>query len=88
MDNIFIETFNGSLRDECLNLHWFATVTEEDRHRGVARDYNQSVRTWLLATEPYRDTYWAQTLRSRRRGLQADLDHVIRACVAPTAVKR
>jgi len=25
-DNAFIETFNGSLRDECLNLHWFKTV--------------------------------------------------------------
>jgi putative transposase len=22
-DNAYIDTFNGSLRDECLNLHWF-----------------------------------------------------------------
>ena len=22
-DNCFVETFNGSLRDECLNVHWF-----------------------------------------------------------------
>jgi putative transposase len=27
-DNAYIETFNGSLRDECLNLHWFETVAE------------------------------------------------------------
>ncbi len=27
-DNAFIETFNGSLRDECFNLHWFATLAE------------------------------------------------------------
>jgi putative transposase len=27
-DNCFIETFNGSLRDECLNIHWFASLTE------------------------------------------------------------
>jgi len=27
-DNGFVESFNGSLRDECLNLHWFATITE------------------------------------------------------------
>ena len=27
-DNAFIETFNGSLRDECLNLHWFETLAE------------------------------------------------------------
>ena len=25
-DNAYIETFNGSLRDECLNLHWFETI--------------------------------------------------------------
>jgi putative transposase len=25
-DNAFIETFNGSLRDECLNLHWFDSI--------------------------------------------------------------
>jgi putative transposase len=42
-DNAFIETFNGSLRDECLNLHWFDTLTEA---RAVIeawrRDYNES----------------------------------------------
>lgn len=27
-DNCFIETFNGSLRDECLNIHWFASLAE------------------------------------------------------------
>lgn len=27
-DNAFIETFNGSLRDECLNIHWFQTLAE------------------------------------------------------------
>lgn len=25
-DNAYIETFNGSLRDECLNVHWFETI--------------------------------------------------------------
>lgn len=24
-DNCFVETFNGSFRDECLNVHWFET---------------------------------------------------------------
>lgn len=42
-DNCFVETFNGSLRDECLNLHWFATIVEA---RSVLeswrRDYNES----------------------------------------------
>jgi putative transposase len=27
-DNVFNETFNGSLRDECLNLHWLETLAE------------------------------------------------------------
>lgn len=27
-DNCHIETFNGSFRDECLNLHWFETLGE------------------------------------------------------------
>ena len=27
-DNSFIETFNGSLRDECLNVHWFETMED------------------------------------------------------------
>jgi len=30
-DNAFIETFNGSLRDECLNVHWFETLAEARR---------------------------------------------------------
>jgi putative transposase len=42
-DNCFIETFNGSLRDECLNVHWFASLAEA---RVVVeawrRDYNES----------------------------------------------
>jgi hypothetical protein len=33
MQNGFIESFNGSVRDECLNLHWFASL-----HRREARD--------------------------------------------------
>lgn len=28
MDNGFIESFNGRLRDECLNMHWFESLTE------------------------------------------------------------
>jgi putative transposase len=26
MENAFIESFQGRLRDECLNLHWFSTI--------------------------------------------------------------
>lgn len=42
-DNAYIETFNGSLRDECLNLHWFETLAEAWRLIEAWRiDYNVS----------------------------------------------
>jgi len=28
IENAFVESFNGKFRDECLNEHWFASVTE------------------------------------------------------------
>ncbi len=42
VQNAFIESFNGRLRDECLNQHWFTsltaarTIVEEWR-----QDYNE-----------------------------------------------
>jgi putative transposase len=42
-DNAFIETFNGSLRDECLNVHWFETIADARRLiEGWRIDYNES----------------------------------------------
>ena len=42
-DNAYIESFNGSLRDECLNLHWFETLTEARQEIEVwRRDYIES----------------------------------------------
>ena len=41
-DNAFVESFNGRLRDECLNEHWFPTLlharTEIETWR---REYNE-----------------------------------------------
>ena len=31
MDNGLIESFNGKLRDECLNMHWFESLAEARR---------------------------------------------------------
>jgi len=31
MDNGFIESFDGKLRDECLNMHWFGSLAEARR---------------------------------------------------------
>ena len=41
-DNPHIESFNGSLRDECLNVHWFLSL--EDARMKIERwrkDYNE-----------------------------------------------
>ncbi len=42
-DNCFVETFNGSLRDECLNVHWFETIDEARAKIEAWRvEYNES----------------------------------------------
>ena len=42
-DNSHVETFNGSLRDECLNVHWFKTLAEAKQVlEAWRRDYNES----------------------------------------------
>lgn len=41
-DNVFIESFNGKFRAECLNTHWFLTL--EDARKKMEhwrRDYNE-----------------------------------------------
>jgi putative transposase len=42
-DNCYVETFNGSFRDECLNLHWSETI--EDARAIIEawrRDYSET----------------------------------------------
>ena len=42
-DNGHIESFNGRLRDECLNTHWFKNLTEaKDTLAAWQRDYNET----------------------------------------------
>ncbi len=43
VQNAFIESFNGTFRDDCLNLHWFVSL--DDARRAVEawrRDYNET----------------------------------------------
>lgn len=41
MENCFVESFNGKLRDECLNLYWFTTLADAQRTLELWRlDYN------------------------------------------------
>jgi len=42
-DNAFVESFNGTFRSECLNAHWFGTLTEAKRLIEAWRqEYNES----------------------------------------------
>jgi putative transposase len=41
VDNTFIESFNASLRKECLNVHWFQTIEEAmQRIEQWRKEYN------------------------------------------------
>jgi putative transposase len=40
-DNAYIESFNGSFRDECLNTHWFMSLDDaREKIETWRRDYN------------------------------------------------
>jgi putative transposase len=55
-DNAFIETFNGSLRDECLNVHWFETLAEARCLIEAWRvEYNESRPHMALGNIPPRE---------------------------------
>lgn len=41
-DNPFIESFNGSLRDECLNVNWFFSIEDaQEKFDHWREDYNE-----------------------------------------------
>ena len=41
-DNAYIESFNGSFRDECLNTHWFLSLDDaREKIETWRRDYNE-----------------------------------------------
>ena len=42
-DHAYIETFNGTLRAECLDTHWFGTLAEaKERIEAWRKEYNES----------------------------------------------
>lgn len=53
VDNTFIEAFNGTLRRECLSLHWFLGLEDLERTLEKWRDdYNHRRRHSSLADVP------------------------------------
>jgi putative transposase len=54
--NCFIESFNGTFRDDCLNMHWFMSMDDAARTiEAWRRDYNEvrphSSLDWLTPSE-------------------------------------
>ena len=43
-DNAYIESFNGSFRDECLNMHWFLSLD----------DAREKIEAWRIDYDEYR----------------------------------
>jgi putative transposase len=42
VDNAFIESFNGSFRDECLNVNWFLSLEDaREKIESWTQDYNE-----------------------------------------------
>jgi putative transposase len=40
-DNAFIESFNGSFRDECLNVNWFLSLADaKEKIAAFKEEYN------------------------------------------------
>lgn len=55
-DNASVESFNGRLRDECLNAHWFLSLADaRTKIEAWRRDYNESrphtSLGWLMPVE-------------------------------------
>ena len=51
-DNAFVESFNGTFRSECLNAHWFTSLTEaQEIVETWRREYNlvSYCPTWLCS---------------------------------------
>lgn len=62
-DNPYIESFNGRLRAECLNQHWFDTLAEAQQEIESWRvDYNERRPNTSISRVPPQEftTAWQQ----------------------------
>ena len=67
-DNPYIESFNGSFRDECLNVHWFLSLDDaRAKIEAWRKDYNGYRPHRSLADLPpdlFTENYYAETADS------------------------
>ena len=60
-DNSFVESFNGSFRDECLNVHWFETIDDAmAKSEAWRREYNESRPHQALAEQTPEAFAWKE----------------------------
>lgn len=68
-DNAHVKSFNGSFRDECLNLHWFENLEEAKAIiEAWRRDYNESRPHMALNGQSPAEFAPAAGLRGRQQG--------------------
>jgi putative transposase len=77
-DNAFIESFNGKLRDECLNEHWFINVSDAQEKIGTWRDtYNRErPHSSLNDLSPY-EFMKEHYITLQEQGLNFDMAHTL-----------
>ena len=52
-DNAFIDAFNGRLRAECLNAHWFLTLADaQEKLEAYRRYYNEDRPHGAIGNKP------------------------------------
>jgi len=71
-DNAMVESFNGRLRQECLNEHWFMSLADaQDKIEAWRRFYNEarphSALDWMTPTEFARHTGLKPGVSSNKR---------------------
>ena len=78
-DNAHVESFNGTLRAECLDVHWFATLTEAKQ---VIEDWRQEY------NESRPSANWSATKSNPHTWLGAVGRKRSRRCIAARRFRR
>ena len=70
-DNARIESFNGTFREECLNVHWFTTMGEARQFiEAWRREYNESRPHRALGERTPNEFAFPIAARCNRKGLE------------------
>lgn len=86
VQNCFVESFNGRVREECLNLHWFIDLADARRTiAGWMREYNEERRHGSLGKKTPRE--FARQWRSAVETAENAKDAFTAITTAPAAAE-